>query len=449
MKKYNKFTTLLFFLTILFGLDFVGNAQEGFRLPEGQSKDRINFELINNLVIVPVEVNGTPLSFLLDTGVNSTLLFSLSEADSVELNNVKPVKIKGLGDGGDIAALGSINNKVKIGDAVDNDHELYVIFDDRINFSPRMGVPVHGVIGYDFFRDFVVKTSYVSEVITIYDPKTFEQKKCTSCATLDLVFKGNKPYVELPIRVNDSIATVDLLVDSGASDALWLFDEDLGVSEAPKNYFNDFLGLGLSGGVYGKRSKLEMIKLGGYSLRNVNVAFPDSIALRNLRKDETRSGTLGSDILRRFTVVMNYSEGKLTLQKNRLFSEPFNYNMAGLIIEHDGMVPVKDVKRGGDVNRDLDASNTAGNISIELNTILTFFLAPKLVVAEVRKDSPAAISGILKNDEVLSINGRPAHAWELFELTRLFSSKSGKKITVEVNREGMVLKKRFYLKEVL
>ncbi|MCH9659706.1 MAG: retropepsin-like domain-containing protein, partial [Bacteroidetes bacterium] len=56
---------------------FISSAygQAGFKLPTSQKKDRIQFQFLNNLVIIPVEVNGTKLSFLLDTGVNNTLLF--------------------------------------------------------------------------------------------------------------------------------------------------------------------------------------------------------------------------------------------------------------------------------------------------------------------------------------------------------------------------------------
>ncbi|MDC1324202.1 retropepsin-like domain-containing protein [Polaribacter sp.] len=39
--------------------------------------------------MIPVEVNNTKLSFILDTGVDKTILFSLSENDSLGLKNVK------------------------------------------------------------------------------------------------------------------------------------------------------------------------------------------------------------------------------------------------------------------------------------------------------------------------------------------------------------------------
>jgi hypothetical protein len=425
-------------------------AQAGFRLPDGKKKDRIQFEFINNLVVIPVEVNGKKLSFLLDTGVNNTLLFSLYENDSLEIQNVTPVKIKGLGEGGDIDALKSVHNQIKIGNAVDKNHTLYVIFDERINFSPRMGIPVHGVIGYDLYKDFVIKTDYNGENITLFDPVSYKERRCRSCSTFELLMRRRKPYVKYTVGSNGRKKDVNLLVDTGASDALWLFDESYGIREDPKNYFEDFLGLGLSGGVFGKRSKLDQLILGDFELQNVNVSYPDSVALRNLNKNSFRNGTVGSDILRRFTVVMDYRNGKMTLRKNRFFSEPFHYNMSGLTIEHDGLVPASEKNEGTGTSlsfKDGNSSSTSSSVSFNLDPVFSFFLAPKYVIAEVRQDSPAAMAGLLKGDEVLSINGKASYRYELSDLTALFSSKSGRRITVVVNRDGSILKKKFLLEE--
>ena len=89
---------LFFMLFICFSTSLV--AQTGFFLYGNKKKDRIPFRLVNNLPIIEVEINGTPLSFILDTGVKSTILFSLEEADSVQLRNTSPIMLQGLGAGG-------------------------------------------------------------------------------------------------------------------------------------------------------------------------------------------------------------------------------------------------------------------------------------------------------------------------------------------------------------
>ena len=65
--------------------------------------------------MIPVEVNNTKLSFILDTGVDKTILFSLSENDSLGLKNVKKTSLQGLGKGKAIDALISQKNELKVG----------------------------------------------------------------------------------------------------------------------------------------------------------------------------------------------------------------------------------------------------------------------------------------------------------------------------------------------
>ncbi len=213
---------LVIFLFICFSASLT--AQSRFFLQNGRKKDRIPFELVNNLPIVEVEINGTPLSFILDTGVKSTILFSLEAADSVQLRNTSPVLLQGLGPGGTVDALKSLNNNVKIGDVVDRNHSLYIIFDSSLNFSPRMGIPVHGILGNEFFENFIVKINYSSKVITVYDPQKHPLKSCKKCEDLPLNFVGSKPYISLNVAFDGKQEDVKLLVDSGSSDVIWLFD---------------------------------------------------------------------------------------------------------------------------------------------------------------------------------------------------------------------------------
>lgn len=158
-------------MLLLLGFSASLMAQSSFLLQNNRKKDRIPFQLVNNLPIIEVDVNGTPLSFILDTGVKSTILFSLEAADSVQLRNTSPVQLQGLGAGGTVEALKSLNNTIRVGDVFDRDHDLYIIFDSSLNFSPRMGIPIHGILGNEFFQNFIVKINYSSKVITVYDPK--------------------------------------------------------------------------------------------------------------------------------------------------------------------------------------------------------------------------------------------------------------------------------------
>jgi len=444
---------LVFSLVLNFGFLTTSTmfSQQGFSFIKNKERGKIPFQLINNLVVIPVEINGEKLSFLLDTGVNHTLLFSLYEEDFLEINNASSIKIRGLGGGGDITAIKSINNHMKIGGVANANQTLYLIFDQKINFSPRMGVPIHGVIGYDFFKEFVVKIDYEAELILLYTPHKYEKKKCKYCEELPLKLHNNKPYVKGFVSVGKENKAVNLLVDSGSSDALWLFNESSEITNDPNNYFNDFLGLGLSGSVYGKRSKVANFSIAGFEFKKMTTAFPDSLGLKNVTSSPNRDGTLGGAILKRFIVTIDYQNNRLQLKANRYFNEPFYYNMSGLVIEHEGVEAIKiyesdkeDISIGYG-----QKSNTTSSVNITLGTVSNFALVPRYVVVDVRKGSPAFIAGIESGDVIVSINGRQAHRYQLKDLIRIFGLKKGKKMVLKIRRNNNVFIKKFVLKEVL
>lgn len=131
-------------------------SQGKFDIP-GKDSDKIRFNLVNNLIVFPVEVNGIELSFLLDSGVSKPILFNITHTDSLQINSVETIYLRGLGGGESVRALKSRNNFFKIGDAINVNQDIYVVFDQSINFTPRLGIPVHGIIGIDIFDNFVVK----------------------------------------------------------------------------------------------------------------------------------------------------------------------------------------------------------------------------------------------------------------------------------------------------
>lgn len=437
---------LSFCLFFCFSVSLI--AQSGFLLQKSTKKDRIPFRLVNNLPIVEVEINGTLLSFILDTGVKSTILFSLEKADSLQLRNTSPVLLQGLGSGGSVEALKSLNNNIKIGDAVDRDHTLFIIFDSTLNFSPRMGIPIHGILGNEFFQNFIVKINYTSKVITIYDPLKYPLKPCKKCEDLPLNFVGNKPYISLKVVSENTQDEVKLLVDSGSSDVLWLFGDRDFISDSPKNYFEDFLGLGLSGNIYGKRARVPELIIGDYHLKEVNTSFPEEDAILKARYYEDRDGSVGGGFLSRFTVTFDYGNKKVRLKKNHNFNDPFNYNMSGLTLEHEGLELVKEERQANVKSNRGNPSESLTMNSISVTTELHFSLVPKYVVADVRESSPAALAGIEKGDEVISINGKPCYEYKLYELIEMFSTDEGKKISMELKRDGYFNKVKFFLKSV-
>ena len=131
-------------LLILLFLTGIGSAhcQENFRIKNNRKSTKIKFELVNNLIIVPVELNGLQLSFLVDTGVKTTLLLNMDQEDTTLLNPSEKIHLRGLGGEELIMAYRSRGNRLKIGKLEHPGITVFTVFDENINFSPRLGVPV-------------------------------------------------------------------------------------------------------------------------------------------------------------------------------------------------------------------------------------------------------------------------------------------------------------------
>ncbi|WP_108867938.1 PDZ domain-containing protein [Aquimarina aquimarini] len=434
-------------ITILFLLSHVILfAQKDFELPIGKKKDKVRFELANNLIIVPVVVNGVELSFILDTGVGSTIIFSVDNKSSIELKNTSKIYLRGLGDNEPVEAIKSMNNEVTIGKATSANHKIYLVLDESINFSPRMGFPVHGIIGYDFIKDFVLDINYSKKIIKLYNPESYQYKKCKKCYQTALDFRGKKkrPFVKAKYEAVEGLIDVNLLLDSGSGSSLWLFkNKEKGIYPS-ENSFRDFLGKGFSGEIYGEKTKIKGLHIGAFKMKEVTTSFPDSIYIQGISLDN-RQGSLGGNVLKRFNIILDYPHKKISFKKNSFFGKPFNYNMSGLTIQHSGFTAVKDYKEKDRVY--LGLNKIVSKKTFEL--LNNFVLQPKYEIMDVRPNSPAELAGLKKGDVILQVNGKRAYQYKLSDLNDLFYLDEGKKIRMKIERLGIMMNYQFSLKKVL
>ena len=176
------------------GFVIKGNAQNGLHFQsKSLAKQSISFKLINSLIVIPVEVNGETLSFILDTGMNKTIIFNLLENDSIGLSNPEKIGLRGFGGGKSAAAILSKNNSISIKNIVGYTESICVILNDFFDLSSRMGTTIHDIIGYNLLKNFVIKINYITRKIVFYKPENFILKKCRKCEILPIQFHGKKP----------------------------------------------------------------------------------------------------------------------------------------------------------------------------------------------------------------------------------------------------------------
>lgn len=433
---------LVFFLLTFAGI----YGQTGFQWESNKDKIEIPFTFVDNLIIIPVEINNTKLNMLLDSGSEPSLIFSFPENDTIHLFNTKKIKISGLGNEEIAEGIFSDKNMANVSGFVNRSFDLLVILDESLNFSSRIGIPVNGILGYSFFKNNIVQIDYQKKKITIYkDRKILEKRKMKSFTPLPISVVNDRAYLNVHAKLDEKEHNLKLLVDTGLGDGLWLFENEEIKSNA--NYFEDVLGEGIGGTVFGKKSRLDELQFSKFSFKSPLVCYPDTASYKQLRLIKNRNGSLGGAMLKRFSMIMDYKGEQLYLKKSVFYDDPFNYNMSGIEVQHGGIEWVKD-----ELVRDSKPSNSinANDLIFENSNLkYKFTLKPIYVIASIRKNSPAESAGLLVGDKILRIDRKGIGNLTKQKIDEMLQSEDGKTIEVEIERKGVVKKIEFKLKKLL
>ncbi len=391
------------------------SANRGFLFNDPREKHiTINFKQSSNLIIIPVTINDSDtLNFILDTGVRFPIITELPFVNKLNLNYLVPVPVQGLGEGEELMAYRSNNNTLKLGKLTAWNQEVQMIIDENFQISHILGLPVHGLIGFNLFKDYIVKIDYTSDKLILYRPEYFKYRDSRRDIIMPLHLEGDKPFVRTSV-VDENLQEipVKLLVDTGASDALWLSEKSDQRIRIPQNHIEAFLGRGLSGDLYGIKGRIDGLWVGPLVLPKPIVAFPNSELIDQLISGNDRNGTLGAEILRRFIVTIDYRNNRMTLRPTYRVRDEFNYNMSGM-----------------------EVINPMPGL-------------PIFTITDIRENSPAYFAGLRENDQILSLNNTNHKSLELNDINLLLQSRENKKIKIKVLREGEEYKTSFELKKV-
>lgn len=402
-----------FVVILLLTLSGLVHAQLGFHLKPGQRRVQFPIEIVNNLVIVPVVINGQlPLRFILDTGVRTTILTEKAFSDILNLQYSRYIKVAGPGDEKMVEAYITNDVTLDLPGIHGQGHAMLVLEKDYLELRNYLGTDVQGILGYEVFSRFIVEIDYEGRQLTISAPETFKPRK--KYQELPIHVEDTKPYVNVPVTLqNNTRIDAKLLVDTGASHGLVLNPQSDERIVIPEKHVHSLIGRGLAGTISGQVGRIRFIEFGSYVLSEVVTNFPNQgdygFADSVKSGDTFRQGAVGGDLLRRFTVVFNFPMEKMYLKKNANFSRKFNYNLSGMTFKAKG---------------------------VRLR---------RFEITDVRKGSGADLAGILAGDELISINGIAASEFNLNAVNSAFDLRPGKKIRLEIMREGITLKKKITL----
>jgi len=424
-------------------------GQDCFQFEKGTNNVVIPFKFINNLIFIPIKVNQVELYFLVDSGVEETILFSMEDKKEVSFFNVEKISLRGLGSETSIEGLKSTNNTLEIKNLKYFNHLLYIVLDQSFNLSSHIGIPVNGIIGYHFLKSNLVEINYGRKRITVFKDNEKNRKRIVKkYQIVPITVEKSKPYINGSAIIDSTEITTKLLIDIGNSDAIWLFENKQNSINIPQKNFEDYLGKGFSGDVEGKRAQIKKFTFSKFEFNNPIVAFPDSTSLKNVRMVKDRAGSLGAEILKRFNLVFDYPNQQLFLKKNSNYKTPFYYNKSGIELQHYGLQWVQETVSLETVPYAGKEINERANATYS-NFKYKFVLKPIYTIVNVRKNSPAAISGLQKGDIIISINEKPGYEFTLEKIYSLLKTEEENWITFEVERESQILKFKFQLLNVL
>jgi CubicO group peptidase (beta-lactamase class C family) len=301
------------------------------RFTSGKSALAIPFELSEyNHIWLRVSVNGSPLSFLLDTGAPGpypTLSVRAAESLGMKLQflarktnvgvGTKPTDFHLVTDKASLSLPGVeissrsmfAMSKNDCADQATNDGiDRNVPSDQR----PKEGTKkaMDGILGSEFFSSFVVEIDYPARLINLYEPQSYRYTGAGESFPIEI---DGLIYAQAQVKAPGlPPVTARLAVDTGAATTLTLnrrFAEEHKLLPPPEKLTaTNECGIGGLAEGTSYEGRLEALQLGDIKLSNPLTFF------RKNPVGKGYDGLLGGGALRHFKVIFDYSRRRMILE---------------------------------------------------------------------------------------------------------------------------------------
>jgi hypothetical protein len=263
-----------------------------------------------------------------------------------------------------------------------------------------------GVIGFDFIDRFVDEIDFDGRVLTLHDPKTFQHAGPGTAIPMTLA--GHTPVVKLKL---DGALEGDFRVDVGSGSTVDLhtpFVAQNGLMEKA-THFVDATGGGFGGTFVSRVVRMKKLEIGPYSWTEPLVTL--SQAKEGAFTSEDYAGNIGTRILERFKVTLDYERRQMWLEPGKLY-------------------PRRDVM-----------TRTGMQLACAADTVK---------VADVLAGSAAERAGLSAGDVVTALDGQPILGLGPDGVSAIFEeSADGSVHQLAIVRDGKAKKVKIRLKEML
>lgn len=373
------------------------DSVSNFRFDSGQSAVKIPFELYNKLIFIRTRVNGSPpLWFLLDSGAEISVIKE-SSARTLGLEFEGKGNISAAGGSVDFLNVKNVTFSLPGADILNPK----VVSFPLETFEPILGRTADGILGADLFNRFVVEIDYANQTINLFDPGIYHYSG--KGTVLPMTVKENSLFVQVFVTQKgvDTIQGV-FQIDTGSDSTIVLngpFARAHKLVE-PTNTIESN-GLGAGGTSRSLVGRVERIEIGRFVMKNPVVRFSQD-ENGDLASGDY-SGIIGGELLRRFRVIVDNSNGRLILESNVHLTESDEFDMSGI----------------------------------------TFSFEPPdfkiLKVDGVMRNSPAAEAGLTVGDIVTAIDSKPVSKYNSDQLRKMFK-KNGRMCSLVIKRGSKVLR---------
>jgi hypothetical protein len=358
---------------------------------------RVPFDLLVNHIYLRGRVNDSDsLWVVLDSGAGGNVI-DATVAKRLGLTVTSMGRGRGAGGYVDAGQVPSVSVKLP-GVTLDS---VPISTMPLESFRRQSGRPMDVIVGQPLIERCVLRIDYASRMLEFLPAQTFQY--AGKGAIVPLTIRFGHPYIQARITLpGHAPIKGQFVVDLGSSQAVILtpaFIEKQHVLDGIGRTI-EARGRGVGGLLLSRVGRIPSVEVGGTTFERPITMLPMSAGAMVGAPDAI--GNIGGEIMRRFTVTLDYSRKRMILEPNAQLREPFDADMSGLGAR---MGP--------------DGSNA-------------------LEVEWIQSDSPASEGGVQPNDLIERIDGRPALEIGVSGL-RAMSRHDGERHVLSIRRGDQIL----------
>lgn len=306
----------------------------------------VPFELLGGHLFIQLEVNQhrEPLSFVFDTGASAAVLDTqIAKQLGIQARRT----LNATGANGNQTYHIATRQKLTVTDDVKVSSTSLVLV-DLSDFSAGHGKPVAGIIGNDLLRKYAVHIDYDSQQLHFF--RFGSPYKTDGYKPIQFEFKNGTPIpvIEASFRLpNGDLFSGDVLVDSGAATSMIVntpfASKNQLLEKAGKHYSRTAKGLNTSSSYH--VIPIDRLSVGQHQFADLELEL--ATTKNGVSGSNRYMGILGNQILKRFDMIVDYSEHLLYLKPNQNFGKKFDFNLSGLrLVIRNGQITVFEVIPG-------------------------------------------------------------------------------------------------------